>query len=82
MVEISDFAAIGELHAVAQPVKTVRQDDLARSSSWGAVDINTGNHLVAIAQVDLPLMGVGECVWLPKRHVSIIAGSRGQEANP
>ena len=74
VVEIADFRTIHEKDAITQPVEAIGEDDLAFGASWCAVDINGGAHLVAIAQIDLALVGSGECMWLPKRHVSIIAG--------
>ena len=82
VIEIADFTAVRELNAVPQPIKAIRQNHFARSTSGGSVDIDTGDNCVAIAQVDLALVWVGESVGLPKRHVSIIAGRKGQEANP
>jgi trigger factor len=81
MVEVADFAAIHEEDAIAKPVEAIGQDDLALCACGGAVNINGGTHLVAIAQIDLALVGNGECMGLPKRHVSIIAGKGASNAN-
>lgn len=74
MIEVADLCAIREKDPISQPVEAVGQDDFALGSLWGAINSGLGNNLVAIAQVDLTLVWVGECMWLPKRHVSIIAG--------
>lgn len=74
MVEVADFLSIAEQHAISKPIEAISQDDFAFCSLGCAIDSVFGNHLVANAQVDLALMWVGESVWLPKRHVSIIAG--------
>jgi hypothetical protein len=82
MIEVADFGAIGKKHAVAQPIKTIRQDDFALCSGNNSVKINRGHDLVAIAQVDLALMRVSESVGLPKSHGSIIARNGTRKANP
>ena len=74
MIKIANFRAIHEENAVTQPVEAIGKDDLAFGSCGGTVNINGGTHLVAIAQIDLALVRSGECMGLPKRHVSIIAG--------
>ena len=74
MVEVADFLSIGEQHAISKPVESVSQDDFALSSLGGTIYSVFGNDLVANSQVDLALVRVGESVWLPKRHVTIIAG--------
>lgn len=81
MVEIANFASIGELHAIAQPVKAVGQNDFAFCSLWCAVYINGGNNLVANAEVDLAGVRGGECVGLPEGHGSIIAPKSAWKAN-
>ena len=81
MVEIANFASIGELHAIAQPVKAVGQNDFAFCPLWCAVYINGGNNLVANAEVDLAGVRGGECVGLPEGHVSIIAPKSAWKAN-
>lgn len=73
MVEVADFDAIRKKHAVAQPIESIRQDDLALCSGNHTVKINRGHDLVAVAQVDLALVWVGKSVGLPKSHGSIIA---------
>ena len=73
MIEVADFDAIGKKHAVAKPIETIRQDDLALCSSSYTIKINRGHDLVAVAQVDLALVWVGKSVGLPKSHGSIIA---------
>ena len=74
MVEVANFFTIGKQHAIAKPIKTVRQDDFALCSLGRTIDSVFGNHFVANSQIDLTLVRVGKCVGLPKRHVSIIAG--------
>ena len=74
MVEVANFFTIGKQHAIAKPIKSVSQDDFALCSLGRTIDSVFGNHFVAYSQVDLALVRVGESVWLPKRHVSIIAG--------
>ena len=73
VVEVTDFDAIRKKHAVAKPIETIRQDDLALCSSSYTIKINRGHDLVAVAQVDLALVWVGKSVGLPKSHGSIIA---------
>jgi hypothetical protein len=82
MVEVADLCSVGEKHAIAQPVEAVRQDDFSFGPCWSSVKVNAGGNFVAISQIDLTLMGIGKSVWLPKRHVSIIAGNHPLEANP
>ena len=74
MVEIANLLSVDEQNSVAQPIEAIGQDDFALCSLGGAINSVLGNHFVANSQVDLALMWVGESVWLPKRHVSIIAG--------
>ena len=73
VVKVADFDAIGKKNAITEPVETIRQDDLALCSGSYAIKINRGHDLVAIAQVDLALVGVCKSVGLPTSHVSIIA---------
>ena len=81
MVEIADFVSIREQNPVSQPVESVRQDDFSFGASWCAVNIDDCDDFVSVAEIDLTLMWVGECMWLPKRHVSIIAGKSTRAAN-
>ncbi len=73
MIEVADFDAIRKKHAVAQPIETIRQDDLALCPARYSVKVDVGDDFVAITQVDLALMRVSESVGLPKCHGSIIA---------
>ena len=73
LVKIAHFGAISKPHAVAKPIETIRQDDLALCSGNNAIKINRCHDLVAIAQVDLALMRVSKSVGLPKSLGSIIA---------
>jgi len=81
MVEIANFASIGELHAIAQPVETISQNDFAFCALRCAVYINGSNNLVANAEVDLAGVRGGECVGLPEGHGSIIAPKSAWKAN-
>ena len=81
VVEVADFGTVHEKHAITQPIKAIRQDDLAFGPCWCAVDINSCAYLVAIAKIDLTLVGDSECMCLPKRHVPIIAGKGALNAN-
>ncbi len=74
VVEVADFCSVHEQNPVAQPVEAVRQDHFSFGALGHVVDSCLGGDLVADAQVDLTLVRVGEGVWLPERHVSIIAG--------
>lgn len=74
MIEVANLLSICKENAITQPVEPVGQDDFALSACGGAIDAVLGNNLVANSQVDLTLVWVGKSVWLPKRHVSIIAG--------
>jgi trigger factor len=81
MVEVSNLDSVHEKNSVSQPVKTISQDDFSWGSLRSAVQIHGGNYLVAAAQRDLPLMGIGKSMWLPKSHRSIIAGKSPSGAN-
>ena len=74
MVEVADFCSVHEENPVAQPVETVGKNDLSLGAGRNVVDPCLGRDLVAHLQVDLTLMRVCEGVWLPERHVPIIAG--------
>ena len=81
MVKVADFVSVDELNAITQPVEAVRQNYFAFGALWCTVNINGGYDFVSDSQVDLTLVRVGEGVWLPKRHDSIIAGNRVRAAN-
>ena len=66
MVEVALFDAVGETHAIAQPVETVGQDDLAFGANGDPVDLGNRAHLVPGLQVDLPLVRSGKSVWFPR----------------
>ena len=66
MVEVALFDAVGETHAIAQPVETVGQDDLAFGANGDPVDLGDRAHLVPGLQVDLPLVWSGKSVWFPR----------------
>ena len=68
MVEVADFLPIREKHAITQPVKAVGQNNFALCAFFYAIQINRGHHFVSGAQIDLPLMRVGESMRLPKSH--------------
>ena len=74
VIEVAHFGSVHEQNAVAQPVESVRQDDLALGALGNVVDPCLGRDRIAHLQVDLTLMRVCEGVWLPERHVPIIAG--------
>lgn len=74
MVKVADFCSVHEQNPIAQPVETVRENHFALGAFGNLIDSGLGGHLVADAQIDLTLMRVGEGVWLPERHVPIIAG--------
>ena len=74
MIEVADLCSVHEQNSITQPIETVCKDDFALGSLGNIVEPGLGHHLVADTQVDLTLMRVGEGVWLPERHVSIIAG--------
>lgn len=80
MIAVAKFNPIIEKHAVAQPTEAIRQDDLAFSAFGYAVQFGSGYHLVANREIDLVLMGLGECMWLPKRHKSILPYGVGSQA--
>jgi len=81
MVEVANFVSVDELHSVAQPIESVRQNHFALGALWCAVDIDGSDHFVSDPQVDLTLVWVGEGMWLPKRHAPIIAGKGVRAAN-
>lgn len=81
MIEVAYFCTIGEKHSVSKPVEAVGQDDFAFGSRRCSIEVNAGGHFVSIAQIYLILVGIGKCVGLPKRHVSIIAGNHPPETN-
>ena len=81
VIKVADFITVHKKDAVAQPVEAIRQDDFAFGACGGAIDVDGRTHLVPIAQIDLAFMGGGECVGLPERHVSIIAGKGALNAN-
>ena len=72
MITVSELNTVVEKHAVSQPTESIGQDDLAFGARWNAVQFDSGHHFVADRKIDLVLMGLGECVWLPKRHKSIL----------
>jgi hypothetical protein len=74
VVKVANLLSICKENAIAQPIESICQDDFALCSFGGSVDSVHSGNLVADPQVDLALVRVGESVWLPKRHVTIIAG--------
>lgn len=73
MVKVADLGAVVEQHAVAQPVESVREHDLALRARGSSVEVDDRANSVTEFQVDLAGVRSGECVWLPERHVSILA---------
>ena len=74
MVEVANFCAIFKEHPIAKPVESDGQKHFSFGACGGTIEVDGGDNLVSNAQVDLVCVRVGECVGLPKRHGSIIAG--------
>jgi hypothetical protein len=69
VVEVADLGAVVEKNPVALPVEAVREQDLALGADGHPVDIGSGLHAITDAQVDLTVMGLGEGMGLPDRHI-------------
>lgn len=78
-VEVGQFDAVVETHAVAQPVEPVREDDSPFRTRGYAVEIDRGYHLVAPVDVQLDRGRVRECVRFPRGHKRILP-NRGPDA--
>jgi hypothetical protein len=77
-VEVTQFAAIGEQHAVTLPIETVGENHFAGRARGHPVKVDCGDHAVTDAQIDLVWVRCGKGVWLPERHVSIFADRQRQ----
>ena len=82
MVEVSNLLTIFKYHAIALPVETVCEDDFSSGSFRNIVDAVFRRDFVANTQTDLALVWVGECVWLPNRHCTILTDWNHFHANP
>ena len=67
-VQIAMLYAVAEKHAVALPIEAVSQNDLSQCAFWNLVQINGRRNSVARSQVELIVVGLGQCVGLPIRH--------------
>lgn len=74
MIKVADFCSVGEQHPITKPIETVCQNHFSFGAGGDIVDAIFGCDLVADTEIDLTLVRVGEGMWLPERHVSIIAG--------
>ena len=72
MVKIADLLAIFKQDAIALPIKTVCKHYFAGRPFRDIVDAIFCSDFVANAQADLALVWIGECVWLPNRHCTIL----------
>ena len=73
MVQIAQFNAVVEQHAVSLPIESVRESDFAGGTSMDTVEVDAGRHGVTKSKVHLTFMRTGKRVWFPQRHVSILA---------
>lgn len=73
MVQIAQFDAVVEQHAVTLPIETIRESHFSGGTSMDTVEIDAGRHGVTESKVHLTFMRTGKRVWFPQRHVSILA---------
>ena len=73
MVQITQFDAVVEQHAVTLPIESVRESDFAGGTSMDTVKVDAGRHGVTKSKVHLTFMRTGKRVWFPQRHGSILA---------
>jgi len=73
MVQIAQFDAVVEQHAVPLPIESVRESDFAGGTSMDTVEVDAGRHGVTESKVHLTFVRTGKRVWFPQRHGSILA---------
>ena len=66
MIEIAHLRAVGKRHAVTQPVEAVGEDDATLGANGNTVDLGSRHHGVTDSQVDLAVMGLGQCMRFPR----------------
>ena len=66
MVKITDFDAFCKAHAIAEPIKSVGQNDFSLCACRETVYFNNQGDGVTHLQVDLALMGRCECMGFPR----------------
>jgi trigger factor len=66
VIEVAHFDTVGERNAVPKPAESIRKDHATLGADGNAVDFRRGHHPVADAQVDLSVMGSGQCVRFPR----------------
>ena len=76
MVQIAQFDAVVEQHAVPLPIESVRESDFAGGTSMDTVEVDAGRHGVAKSEIDLSFMRTGERMWFPQRHDTILTDGR------
>ena len=59
MVKIANFGAVSKTHAIAQPIESVGQNDLALAAYREPIALDRELYFVAIFKVDLA--GVRRC---------------------
>lgn len=75
MIEVAEFDAVCEQHAIALPIEAIGQDHFALGAGGHSGQLDRALHTVADFQVDLTLMGSGESVRFPERHCTILTES-------
>jgi len=72
VVEISQFDAVVEQHAISLPIEAIGQGHLAGRTFDDAVEVGAGGHGVSQSEIDLSFMRTSERMWFPQRHISIL----------
>lgn len=73
MIEITQLDSVVEQHAVSLPLETVGEDDATLGSERYVGEVDRCGDPITDAQIDLPLVRVGECMRLPERHGLILS---------
>lgn len=73
VVEVAHLRAIGETYPISLPLEAVGENHPTLATRRQIGKLNGRHHRVADPQVDLPLVGFGEGVRLPKWHVLSMA---------
>ena len=53
MVKIANFGAVSKTHAIAQPIESVGQNDLALAAYRESISLDRELYFVAVFKVDL-----------------------------
>ena len=68
VIEIADFGAVLEQHAIALPIEPVSKNDLALGTNGNAVNFGGRADLVVHLEKNLAVMRRGELMRLPELH--------------